>query len=79
MFMCFDSYAIKYDNDDEHGKDGMSTFMIDLTKNGNYFFTAIFAIESFVKLAAMSPRFFFQVGWVPSSHSMPLSSYVNFT
>ena len=29
--------------------------------NGNYFFTAIFAVESFVKLAAMSPRFFFAV------------------
>ena len=62
MFMCFDSYQIKYDNDDEHGTDGMSTFMIGLTKNGNYFFTAIFAIESAVKLAAMSPRYFFQVG-----------------
>ena len=62
MFMCFDSYQIKYDNDDELGTDGMSTFMIGLTKNGNYFFTAIFAIESAVKLAAMSPRYFFQVG-----------------
>ena len=29
--------------------------------NGNYFFTAIFAVESFVKLAAMSPRYFFSV------------------
>ncbi len=39
----------------------MSPFMTTLTNNGNYFFTAIFAIESFVKLAAMSPRYFFQV------------------
>jgi hypothetical protein len=29
--------------------------------NGNYFFTAIFALESFLKLAAMSPRYFFAV------------------
>ena len=58
----FSSYQLKYDDDDEHGTDGMSTFMIGLTKNGNYFFTAIFAIESAVKLAAMSPRYFFQVG-----------------
>lgn len=30
---------------------------------GNYFFTAIFAVESFVKLAAMSPRYFFADSW----------------
>ena len=29
--------------------------------NGNYFFTAIFAFESFIKLASMSPRYFFGV------------------
>jgi hypothetical protein len=29
--------------------------------NGNYFFTAIFAAESFIKLASMSPRYFFAV------------------
>ena len=29
--------------------------------NGNYFFTAIFALESFIKLASMSPRYFFAV------------------
>ena len=29
--------------------------------NGNYFFTFIFAVESFAKLAAMSPRYFFAV------------------
>ena len=28
---------------------------------GNYFFTAVFAIESFIKMAAMSPKFFFGV------------------
>ena len=32
-----------------------------LLTNGNYFFTAIFAVESFAKLAAMSPRYFFAV------------------
>ena len=28
---------------------------------GNYFFTAVFAVESFAKMAAMSPRYFFAV------------------
>ena len=28
---------------------------------GNYFFTAVFAIESSIKMAAMSPRYFFAV------------------
>ena len=37
--------------------------MTQLLTNGNYFFTAIFAIESFAKIAAMSPRFFFVDGW----------------
>jgi hypothetical protein len=32
-----------------------------LLLNGNYFFTTIFAVESFVKLFAMSPRYFFAV------------------
>ena len=36
------------------------TFQATLT-NGNYFFTFIFALESFVKLCAMSPRYFFAV------------------
>ena len=38
-----------------------SPFFTSLLTNGNYFFTAIFAIESFIKLAAMSPRYFFAV------------------
>ena len=28
---------------------------------GNYFFTAVFALESVVKIFAMSPRYFFAV------------------
>ncbi len=32
-----------------------------MLKYGNYFFTAIFAVESFVKIGAMSPRYFFAV------------------
>ncbi|CAL1291642.1 unnamed protein product [Larinioides sclopetarius] len=32
-------------------------------KNGNYFFTATFAIEAGLKLIAMSPKFYFQDGW----------------
>ncbi|QQP38494.1 Sodium channel protein, partial [Caligus rogercresseyi] len=35
--------------------------MQNLLKNGNYFFTTIFAFESFMKLMAMSPRYFFAV------------------
>ncbi len=35
--------------------------MTMMLTNGNYFFTFIFAVESFVKLAAMSPRYFFVV------------------
>ena len=38
-----------------------SPFFVSLLTNGNYFFTAIFAFESFIKLAAMSPRYFFGV------------------
>ena len=38
-----------------------SPFYTELLRYGNYFFTAIFAIESFVKLGAMSPRYFFVV------------------
>ena len=33
----------------------------NILQKGNYFFTAAFAIESFAKLAAMSPKFFFAV------------------
>ena len=38
-----------------------SPFFVSLLTNGNYFFTTIFAVESFIKLAAMSPRYFFAV------------------
>jgi len=38
--------------------------------NGNYFFTAIFAAESFIKLAAMSPRYFFAVSSTYFSSSL---------
>ena len=34
---------------------------MSLLTNGNYFFTTIFALESFIKLASMSPRYFFAV------------------
>ncbi|XP_071749702.1 sodium channel protein para isoform X10 [Lepeophtheirus salmonis] len=32
-------------------------------QNGNYFFTATFAIESCIKLMAMSPKYYFLEGW----------------
>ena len=35
--------------------------MVSLLTNGNLFFTAVFAVESAVKLFAMSPRYFFAV------------------
>ncbi|XP_031636806.1 sodium channel protein para isoform X42 [Contarinia nasturtii] len=34
-----------------------------ILKTGNYFFTATFAIEATMKLCAMSPKYYFQVGW----------------
>ncbi len=38
-------------------------------KYGNYFFTTIFAIESFIKIGAMSPRYFFAVSML-TLHSL---------
>jgi len=38
-----------------------SPFFKNLLEQGNYFFTAIFAVESFAKLGAMSPKYFFAV------------------
>ena len=44
-----------------------SPFRQALLLNGNYFFTAVFAIESFIKLFAMSPRYFFSVSQLSRS------------
>ncbi|XP_055302529.1 sodium channel protein para isoform X17 [Sitodiplosis mosellana] len=41
----------------------MDREMEKILKSGNYFFTATFAIEATMKLCAMSPKFYFQVGW----------------
>jgi voltage-gated sodium channel type II alpha len=41
----------------------MDPGVAETLKNGNYFFTATFAIEAVVKLMAMSPKFYFQEGW----------------
>ena len=56
IFMALDQY-----DDNYHDNGGMSPFLTSMLVNGNYFFTAIFAVESFMKLAAMSPRYFFAV------------------
>ena len=56
VFMALDSYDITYADND-----GMSPMLTAVLVNGNYFFTAIFAVESFAKLACMSPRYFFEV------------------
>ena len=40
---------------------------------GNYFFTAVFAIESSIKMAAMSPRYFFAV-IIPKPHILDTST-----
>ena len=56
IFMALDQYNEEYD-----WNGGMSPFLTGMLVNGNYFFTAIFAVESFAKLAAMSPRYFFSV------------------
>ena len=37
--------------------------MTNMLTTGNYFFTAVFAVESFAKLAAMSPKYFFSDNW----------------
>lgn len=37
--------------------------MNNLLISGNYFFTAVFAFESFIKMAAMSPKYFFADNW----------------
>jgi len=34
-----------------------------MLRYGNYFFTAIFAVECVAKMSAMSPRYFFADGW----------------
>ena len=60
--MAADSYDYNYA--DNPVSPGMSPFLNQLLVNGNYFFTAIFAVESFAKLAAMSPRYFFAVSCV---------------
>jgi hypothetical protein len=43
-----------------------SPFFVSMLTNGNYFFTAIFAFESSIKLSAMSPRYFFSVRTEPT-------------
>ena len=59
-----EQYDAEYADEKDHP--GMSPFLNSMLTNGNYFFTAIFAVESFAKLAAMSPRYFFAV----SIHSL---------
>lgn len=54
VFMALDQYDENYAD-----SGGMSPFLASMLVNGNYVFTAIFAVESFIKLAAMSPRYFF--------------------
>ena len=36
--------------------------MSEMLTNGNYFFTAIFGVEAAMKMMAMSPKYYFQVG-----------------
>lgn len=55
LFLALDHYLIDYD--------GMHPTFEAVLVYGNYFFTALFAIESFAKLGAMSPKYFFKDGW----------------
>merc|ERR1719225_2200617 len=41
----------------------MDPTMTSTLKNGNYFFSAAFAVEAVMKLMAMSPKFYFKEGW----------------
>ncbi|XP_054160598.1 sodium channel protein para-like isoform X3 [Oppia nitens] len=50
LFMAMDHYNM--DKDFENA-----------LQNGNYFFTATFAIEAGMKLIALSPKFYFREGW----------------
>ena len=59
--MALDQYHADYPVEEYPDHPGMSPFLYSMLTNGNYFFTTIFAVESFVKLAAMSPRYFFAV------------------
>ena len=61
IFMALDQYHADYPIEKYPDHPGMSPFLFSMLTNGNYFFTTIFAVESFVKLAAMSPRYFFAV------------------
>nr|XP_045613229.1 sodium channel protein para-like isoform X8 [Procambarus clarkii] len=50
LFMAMDHYGMN---------DGFSNFL----QMGNYFFTATFTIECFLKIIAMSPKYYLQEGW----------------
>ncbi|XP_076069518.1 sodium voltage-gated channel paralytic isoform X2 [Oratosquilla oratoria] len=50
LFMALDHYGME---------EGFEHFL----SNGNYFFTATFSIECFMKLMAMSPKYYFMEGW----------------
>ncbi|CAL8142651.1 unnamed protein product [Orchesella dallaii] len=52
VFMALDHYGLE------------ENYIMDLTlKTGNKVFTTIFGVECAMKLMAMSPKFYFQVGW----------------
>ncbi|KAK3879503.1 hypothetical protein Pcinc_015916, partial [Petrolisthes cinctipes] len=42
---------------------GMNTSFEHFLQMGNYFFTATFSIECFMKIIAMSPKYYLQEGW----------------
>ncbi|KAK8395290.1 hypothetical protein O3P69_006178 [Scylla paramamosain] len=50
LFMAMDHY-------------GMNCSFDHFLKMGNYFFTATFSIECFLKIIAMSPKYYLQEGW----------------
>nr|AMD09816.1 sodium channel alpha subunit [Acartia hudsonica] len=45
---------------DQHDQDPTMQHALN---NGNYFFTATFAVEAVMKLMAMSPKYYFKEGW----------------
>ncbi|KAK8729296.1 hypothetical protein OTU49_008750 [Cherax quadricarinatus] len=50
LFMAMDHYGMN---------EGFANFL----QMGNYFFTATFSIECFLKIIAMSPKYYLQEGW----------------
>jgi voltage-dependent calcium channel L type alpha-1D len=55
---------------------GAPASLLDSLEFVNYFFTAVFTIEAFIKLIAFSPRGYFYQGWNVFDFTIVLISYI---